>query len=241
MKKYLLFVLLLIAGALTTIAQDEVKRYELNVGPFSSLRVIDKIDVVYACNPDSAGFVVFEAPQDMADMLMFHNSKGKLTIQVATEVVGNPDLPTIYVYSEYLQYAENGSDSTLRIMSVAPISEFKLKLSGNGRIVAHGLKGTTVSVNIVTGNGLIIVDGECNTAKLGNLGTGEIQADRLVAKDVECKLIGTGTIGCNVSDKLVVKGTGTGKVYYKGKPKEYKKYHIGPIKVIPLDEQEATI
>lgn len=241
MNKYLLFVLLFITGTLTIIAQNDVMRYELNIGPFSSLRVTDNIDVVYACNPDSAGLVVFETSQDIANMLMFNNSKGKLTIQVATEVVGSPDLPTVYVYSEFLQSAENGSDSTLRILSVAPISDFKLKLSGNGRVMAHGLRGTTVSVNIITGNGLIIVDGECNMAKLGNLGTGEIQADRLAAKDVECKLIGTGTIGCNVSNKLIVKGTGTGKVYYKGNPKEYKKYHIGPIKVIPLDEQEANI
>lgn len=241
MKKYLLFILLFIPSVLTAFAQNELKRYELNVGPFNSLRVIDRIDVVYACNPDSAGCVVFETSPDMADMLIFKNSKGKLTIRVATEVVENSDLPTIYVYSEFLQYAENGSESTLRILSVAPISEFKLKLSDNGKIFAHGIKSTTVSINIVTGNGLIIVDGECNTAKLGNLGTGEIQADRLVAKDVECKLVGTGTVGCHAGNKLIVKGTGTGRVYYKGKPKECKKYHIGPIKVIPLDEQEKNI
>ena len=49
--------------------------------------------------------------------------------------------------------------------------------------------------------------------------------------------MGTGNIGCNVygGGELKVSGSGTGKVYYKGKPSNVKVRKLGTIKAIPID------
>lgn len=235
MKRSIFYILLSVLSVLNISAQDKTV-HVIKVGDFNELRLTDNINVIYSYNVDSIGIARFECTQTIADKLMFtNNTKGKLTIQVATEAVGSKDLPLVYIYSNFLQSVDNASDSVIKIMNIAPVPSVKLKLSSNGKIIAHNIEGTTVEAQIMTGKGSIIVDGKCTTASLRNLGTGEIQADKLIAEDVNCNLTGTGTIGCYASNILSIKGIGTGKVYYLGNPKEIKTFKLGSIKAIPLD------
>ncbi|MEG0559204.1 MAG: DUF2807 domain-containing protein [Muribaculaceae bacterium] len=235
MIKKALFSLLIAICSLGAFAQANSK-YEVKVGNFKDLKISDHINVVYNCNPDSSGMARFETTPALADQITFsNNDKGKLTIQLATELTPQMQLPTIYVYSDFLQSVDNTSDSTVRVLSIAPAPNIKLTLSDNGKIIARNLNATTVEARIITGKGIIIVDGKCTTATLKNMGTGEIQADKLVSTNANCQIIGTGSIGCNASNKITIKGTGTGKVYYVGDPKEIKTFQLGSIKAIPLD------
>ena len=48
--------------------------------------------------------------------------------------------------------------------------------------------------------------------------------------------MGTGRIGCHVNGgDLKVSGSGTGKVYYKGKPNNVTVRKLGTIKAIPME------
>jgi hypothetical protein len=216
----------------------QMQRCELKVGDFTNLHVIDGVNVEYRCNPDSSGIAVFTASKDVIDGLMFkNNTKGKLSIQIATELVGKAALPTITVYSSYLSDVENSSDSTLRLLKLVSTPRFSLKTSGNGKIIVHGLKAQTVDLSLITGHSTVIVDGtKCENLTIRNLGTGEIQADKLPATNVKCIIMGTGTIGCDIrGGTFQVRGSGTGKIYYKGNPDKTKKLTLGPVKLIPLD------
>lgn len=236
MIKKIFVLFLIVTGIIGSSAQDKSK-YEVKVGNFKQLLIADHVNVVYSCNADSVGFARFETTPELTNCLLFANNKGKLTIQVATESVLNPKLPTVYVYSDYLQSVDNAADSTVKIATIAPGPELKLKLSANGKIIARDLNLTTIDASIITGRGTIILEGKCTKATLKNVGTGEIQADKLIATDVNCQLLGTGSIGCNASNKLSIKGSGTAKVYYVGKPKEITLHQLGSIKAIPLDEK----
>ena len=205
-------------------------KYAVKVGEFTHLQVDDNINVVYSNNPDSVGMVCYETTPDMANKIMFStNNKGRLRIQVMTGAVGRPNLPVVHVYSSFLTKIENSSDSTLTIASIAPAPEIEIK--------ATGIEATKLKAEILTGKGVIVVSGQCVDASLKSIGTGEIQADKLKATNVTATISGTGCIGCNVSGKLVVKGLGTGKVYYSGKPQEVKTHKLGSIKAIPLEEE----
>lgn len=213
-------------------------KYAVKVGEFTHLQVDDNINVVYSNNPDSVGMVCYETTPDMANKIMFStNNKGRLRIQVMTGAVDRPNLPVVHVYSSFLTKIENSSDSTLTIASIAPAPEIEIKLTDNGKIKATGIEATKLKVEILTGKGVIVVSGQCVDASLKSIGTGEIQADKLKATNVTATISGTGCIGCNVSGKLVVKGLGTGKVYYSGKPQEVKTHKLGSIKAIPLEEE----
>ncbi len=210
----------LIAAVLPSVlSAEEPTRYNLKVNDFTELKVVDDINVIYRHHPDSVGTVIFDAMPDKASALIFQPDGTKLDIQLSPEAAGQPEgLPVVTVYSSYLTKAENDGKAHLRIESVAPGAKFRCVLVGNGRLTARNLNFTTVEASLMTGNGEIVVSGKTDLAKISSTGTGQIQADELIAKDVKCRLVGTGSIGVNASNNLTVSGMGSGTVYYIGDP-----------------------
>ena len=249
MNRFLLFFAMLVVPAAFLSAQDEtgryevegVHRYEVLVGDFSKLKITNDLNVEYVLNPDSAGIAVFHTTRDKVNSILFSNKKSRLVIEVSTEDANKPsNLPVVRVYSSSIEELENDADSTLRVINVVqPGKKVKLRLSDNGKIISRGIVAEEIEAAIVTGRGLVLVDGKCTKANLRCTGTGEIQADELEAVDVSCMILGTGTIGCWPNGgKLTIKGSGTGKVYFKGEPSEIKSHQLGKIKAIPLRNTE---
>lgn len=235
MKRALISILLMVA--VTLVAGSQESRHEVKLGNFTRLSLIDNINVNYRCNPDSTGLAVFTCTQEIADHLMFSVSdKGRLSIQVddAFERLGH--LPVVTVYSSSLEEVENSSDSTLRISGLPALKEFKVRLIDNGKVIVRGVRASHLELQILSGKGKIIADGSCDELALRLVGTGEIQADNVVATTVSCRIMGTGSMGCNVNGgELKVSGSGTGKVYYKGKPSKVTVRKLGTIKAIPME------
>ncbi len=144
----------------------------------------------------------------------------------------DPELPTLYLYSDFLENASLSAESTLTLKSVAPGSKLDLSVMGNGSLIAEDVRATKISASIKSGNGTITVSGHCQDASLNMLGNGTIQADRLEAVTVNCKMLGQGSIGCWPTEELKVRGIGNTKIYYKGSPKINKK---GGGKLFPLE------
>lgn len=224
---------LLLSGFLGMQGADLVK-YELKVSEFHELKVVDGINVVYSCNPDSAGLAVFTCPSSQASAFIFNNKKGKLSMQLSTESVGTSNLPVIHVYSTYLVKVENSGDSLVKVVDIAEGPKFSAKLIGNGRLVVRNIKATEVNGAISTGNGTLVMSGKCEHAGINFMGTGVIQADELEASTVSVKASGTGSIGVWPVKSLSVMGAGSTKVYFKGSP-EVKNRSVG-IKTIQLGE-----
>lgn len=221
--------------ASATLGAEELTGYDLNVGEFDRLEVIDHINVNYRCNPDSAGRAVFQASPRTASLMMFQNDGGKLSVQLASEGTDVRDLPTVTLYSSFLSKAENSGDSTLRIIKLAPLPKMTFNLIGNGRLVVHDISTTKLESSLKTGNGSIVLFGRCAEASIKFTGTGIIQADELEAKEVSVKSMGTGSIGCWAVEKLNIYGMGSSKIYYKGTP-EIKNRSVG-LKVMSMDER----
>lgn len=234
MKRVLISLLLLVTVALVTGAQ--VERHEFKVGNFNRLTLIDNINVNYRCNADSAGLAVVNCSKDLADHIIFSlSSKGRLSIQLDDIIERQAGLPVITVYSSALDEAENDGDSTLRVTGLPPMKAFKVRLTDNGKVIVRGVRASQLELQILSGKGKIIADGACDDLSLRMVGTGEIQADQVEATSVSCRIIGTGTLGCNVlGGELKVSGSGTGKVYYKGTPSKVTVHKLGTIKAIPM-------
>ena len=178
---------------------QNLTKYELKVGEFNELKVVDGINVDYKCNNDSAGLAVFTSLPEKASAFIFNNKKGKLSMQISTESVGMKDMPTVTVYSKYLTKVENSGGSIVRV---------------------------EVNGKIATGNGTLVLDGSCEKANYTFMGTGVIQADGMKAELVSVKASGTGSIGVWAVSKLSIMGAGSTKVYYKGNP-EIKNRSVG--------------
>lgn len=233
MKK-IVFIVFGILAALGMSGQ-EIQTYKVEVGQFDKLRVTDNVNVVYRCLPDSTGFIQYRGRKEFADAFIVTPKDGQLRIQVSTEDVGNPDLPVLYVYSDFLTLVENSSDFTLSIENPAPCAVFKATQIGNGKVTVENLKANKVDAALATGNGTVSLSGRCREAVLKMVGTGMIAADRLEAEKVQCKILGSGSIGCWPLDLLNIRGIGSTKIYYKGEP-VIKKVGGGKVFRLPDDD-----
>lgn len=216
----------------------ELNRYEAKVENFTELSIRDNINIVYEslCFEDSAGMAkaVFYTTPDIAPLIVFSSKNDKLTVEFANKATKPANPPTVTVYSKFLTLVENESDSTIHLARVNPVPHIKLRVMGNGKLVADSLNANSVSASITTGCGIIAVSGICNQANLTNMSAGTIQADKLIANDVKSKLIGTGSIGCTPLNSLSLAGAGTGKLYYFGTPKKIDNKALN-IKLIPME------
>lgn len=212
--------------------QLNAKKFTLPVGQFSKISVDDCVNVVYVGGDGSPSRVVYEGDQKYAKAFIITHKGNKLRIQVETIYVEDPELPTLYVYSDFLENASLSATSTLTLKSVAPSSKLELSVMGNGSIDAENIRVTKVGAAIKSGNGTISISGHAQQADFTMVGNGTIQADRLEATNVNCKMLGNGSIGCWPVDKLKVMGIGNTKVYYKGSPEIEKK---GGGKLFPLE------
>lgn len=236
MKRTLISIILSVTVLFTLCAQTETQ-HVVKVGEFTRLSLIDNINVNYSCNPDSAGLVVFNCSKEIADALIFSiSTNGRLSIQVNDDFERLSNLPTLTLYSSTLDEAENAGDSILRISKLPPLKSFKVRLTDNGKVILRGVRASQLELQILSGKGKIIADGSCDDLSLRLVGTGEIQADKVKANNVSCRIMGTGSMGCDVNGgELKVSGSGTGKVYYKGTPSKVTVRKLGTIKAIPME------
>lgn len=237
MKRIVFFTLLVVM--VFGVSHAEMTRYDVNVGDFNRLAVSADINVVYRCNPDSAGHAVFVTDVRRADVVMFsNNSKGQLTISLSSEARQLRDLPVVTVFSSYLTEVHNAGDSALVIASLLPrLPNLKVRLSDNGSVDVPHATADNLELHIITGKGRITAAGECAKLTITNLGKGEVNAAQVTARDVSCRITGTGNVYCRLYDGVLdVKGAGTGKVYYYGKPKKVKMLKLGSIEAIAVKD-----
>lgn len=241
MIKRVVFMLLLLLAGVMPAMPEEIHEYESAVGPFTKVKVLDNVNVVYRCLPDSSGFVQYKGAERFGDAFILNtNDSGTLRIQVSSEDIGDPELPVIYIYSDFLTSVENNSDFSLLVENPAPCVEFKATQVGNGTITVENVRAKKVGASINTGNGTVTLSGECENANFKMVGAGVIAADRLRAKTVDCKILGTGSIGCHPLDALSVKGIGSTKIYYIGNP-TIKKSGGGKLIQLPSEPEGKTV
>ncbi len=226
---------MLIAGLTPAFAQKN--HYEVNVGEFNRINVINSVNIVWCVNPDSIGYARFFAEPRFADAFIFsNNDSGTLRIEVAADDVDLDDLPTLYLYSTFLTGVTNAGNKCVTAIAPPPCTEFKAEIIGNGDIKISDLEVTRINGKINTGNGSLSIVGTAQQANLSMIGTGQIIADELEAKKVHCTIMGTGSIYCWPTEVLSVKGIGSTKIYYKGIPANIKKRGGG--KLIQLTSTE---
>lgn len=232
MKRFTLFTILTLIAAVAFPAMAKSRTYKLDVGRFDKVKITDNVNVVYKTVTDSIGMAVFTGSEEFADAFIFTNKKGKLTIQVNSEDVDNPALPTLYIYSDYITAVESSSALKVAVHHSIPVPSFSAKVIGNGVIEAKSINATSVEAVVATGKGVIDISGKCQKGNYRMVGTGTIQALGMEATEVKCIILGTGDIYCWPTKELETKGIGSTKIYYKGNPEISKKGggHILPIK-----------
>ena len=132
----LISIALVAAAVFATSAQ--VQHFNIKVGDFARLALVDDINVCYRCNADSAGLVVFDATPEVANAMIFSMSaNNRLIIQIDDNFERQGHLPNLTIYSSTLDEAENSGDSILRVEGLPAMKSFKVRLVDNGKVILH--------------------------------------------------------------------------------------------------------
>ncbi len=110
--------------------------------------------------------------------------------------------------------------SPMRIdMTVPAVDE--LRLSGNGTIGAEGVDvdGFTIALS---GSGAVSASGRARHVAVKLNGSGDVQLQDLVGREVRARLTGTGRIAVNVTESLDASVPGTGSIVYTGDPPQVR-------------------
>ena len=114
-----------------------------------------------------------------------------------------------------------------------------LKISGSGKIIAKGSIKTDDAIYAISGSGNIIIDNlsaetvECHISGSGDVdlkgnglqeleihisGSGDVNAGNLKSENVSVHVSGSGDCKVYATRKLNTRTTGSGDIYYRGKP-----------------------
>lgn len=219
--------ILTLITAIAVLWSAKAEIFRINVEDFSSLTVVDGVGVDYYCNPDSAGWTVFECEPSLAPHIMFSNKKSHLTIQSDAEDSPIQGLPRVTVYSNSLAKVENSGDSLLIVHSTVPVQAFKAKQIGNGDIMVKDIDSKTLDIGITAGKGSISIKGCADKATISNVGTGPIDASELTVGEVKCTVFGPGNVRVTPLRKLTIYGAGSGRILYRTKPEKISNRSIG--------------
>ena len=233
MKKIMSILLVCLFSAVTVRAVETSVK-QLSVDDFYKMRVYNNFDVSYRQNADSAGIIVIMAAVEDMPNITCVSKKGMLTIKYKGACDKEQMQGSVIVYSTALEYVENNGIGSIQI--AAPISgaAFKAKVMGSGSIMARQIDYGVVDVSVLTGNGKLALAGKCREAAFSVTGSGQIEADRLTARDVTCHIRGNGVIGCHATQTLKARAVGNGEIYYRGTP-EINKLSLGELAVRSLE------
>lgn len=232
-----LFIIICATFTALNLAAEGTSKYCPRFNDFNDLTVSSDINVIYKCNPDSAGYAIFECHPSVAHAITFSFNKQKLKIEVITDSALVYELPTVIVFSSSLNKVTNLGSETITVNEPAPVEDLSLKVIGNGAIVASGVKCTRLSAAAQAGKGTVTVSGAANEANYTVAGAGAVGAASTTSVKSKCWLTFTGSIECNVRESLTVYGAGSGTVYYIGDPKTIKKRAPG-VKLEQITEDE---
>lgn len=230
MGRILILVITTLATILPAVAQ---RKYAVEVGDFTDLRIENSIGVDYYCNPDSAGYVIVDAT-DHPDYFYFsNNGKGKLTIQTSADYPPGEPLVNLVVYSNRLEKITNSGDSLVCAHNLVPVEEFSAKIIGNGTLKVDYIEASIINAAVDSGHGDLTIAGKAAKTSFRNVGKGTIFAGDLTAPMAKASIVGTGAVICNPVEEITIMGMGSGTVFYINEPAKIKNRGVG-IKHSPL-------
>jgi hypothetical protein len=183
-------------------------------------------------------------PGDFDSIEIISTTKVKVRVNV---VVGDQSELEIEI-DDNLQ-AVLAADVTNRRLTVKNLEKYRSKeglvvnvktkglnsiaMQGDVIMTVRNFKNDALSVN-TAGLSELMIDGKVSVSKIELNGSGaDVNLSRLLAREVDLKINGSGNVALNVTDRLKVIINGTGNVRYKGNPADVKKEIRGLGMVIP--------
>lgn len=222
MKKLRFIILILSIFALNSVMSAEKAPIKHNyvysdttITEFDKISIVNAINIVYTQSESQSGKVRIYAPEGN-DIISLTSKNGLLSVKYGKGYRRDFGVIIVYVYSKELNKVMCSVGANFKAEGLVSGKTLTLKVAHQSQIRMNNLVYDEVKAKRGIGFGDIILSGEVKKASYSIIGRGEINAENLVADDVNCKIFGLGDIGCHVNKEISVRRLGRGAAYCKG-------------------------
>jgi len=126
---------------------------------------------------------------------------------------------TIYITVQDINKLSIAGSGSIFAKSAISINDLRLNIAGSGSINIPDLKATNVNSSIA-GSGSIEISGKEKLEKhsIDIAGSGDVKAKDILTSIAEINIMGSGSCYLNVADKIKAHISGSGDIFYAGKP-----------------------
>lgn len=139
----------------------------------------------------------------------------------------------IPVSTSFLSKVNHAGSGEMKSEITLSAHSLEINHSGSGEISTR--VNTENLKTGASGSGEITLSGKANYVKMSLSGSGEISAKHLESNNVKVVLSGSGEIELNAKQSLKAMISGSGRIYYKGEPREIKKSISGSGKIVQIN------
>ncbi|MFH0884062.1 MAG: head GIN domain-containing protein [bacterium] len=133
----------------------------------------------------------------------------------AVSLSGSADVTCKRIKGDELDLLVSGSGDIL--FGEIEAKWIESRISGSGTVIVEKLSAERVQSHI-SGSGDVKLTGTATSLRTGISGSGSIDASALQVKEADVRISGSGSIRVNVSDELTGTISGSGSLWYKGRP-----------------------
>ncbi|MCB0530058.1 MAG: DUF2807 domain-containing protein [Lewinellaceae bacterium] len=160
--------------------------------------------------------VEIDAQENLLPILKTEVEDGTLRIYFEESVSHTEDLVVRISAPSFDAFSVAGS-GTVHVNSPLRSEKMNLNISGSGNILLpDGDFGTLRSV--IAGSGDLEIGGRTEAMEAKIAGSGDIDAKKMTARELDATVAGSGSVSCDVSERLKANILGSGDIYYSGSP-----------------------
>ena len=217
MRRLTYTLILMLAVSLCAMAQNKETR---DVRDFDEvvMRVSGKVLITQGNKNE----VILEGDEDLLEEIETEVKGGRLNIKSRRNNWrwwnngGRKGRLTVYITVKELRGAYVSGSGDIISQNTIKTRDFTASIAGSGDIEMD-LDVEYVEAKI-SGSGNIELQGKSDEAKLSISGSGKYIAEKLIVGDYRVSMSGSGRGSINVEGELDVRISGSGKVYYMGRP-----------------------
>ena len=185
--------------------------------PFNGIESEISGNVIYTQGNDYK--VELTAQQNILNVMETPVLSGQLVVRFKNNVrVKSHEQITIKVTAPTITGIGLSGSGNVSVLSPLTGGNFSFRLSGSGDMSLPTITCNNLETNISGSGSITIVGGTATTENFKISGSGDIDARNVLAKIVSTTTSGSGTLRLAASEKLDVKISGSGSVYYWGTP-----------------------
>ena len=185
--------------------------------PFNGIESEISGNVIYTQGNDYK--VELTAQQNILNVMETPVLSGQLVVRFKNNVrVKSHEQITTKVTAPTITGIGLSGSGNVSVLSPLTGGNFSFRLSGSGDMSLPTITCNNLETNISGSGSITIAGGTATTENFKISGSGDIDARNVLAKIVSTTTSGSGTLRLAASEKLDVKISGSGSVYYWGTP-----------------------